>query len=373
MKIKVTFGFLITQAMPDSIFYIRLYKHGWDLDRFEINVVFNMDIIFKLIPKTIVLQFQIECDDFLFFHQRNKIFLGIFKHQAPEKELEQSKAIYIQNLKVNLEKTSFLASRAFREKLFGKDHPYGKDLEEGDVSVLQKDQLVSHYNSFYKHLTAFVSGKIDDSIETLITKSLARIKTVDVDPVKISPVVTPDFHERIVREGSVQTSIRAGKKSLLRSAPDYGRAIFTSHILGGYFGSRLMKNIREEKGLTYGIYASLHPLQHDSYLVIGADVNNENVDLTMDEIRKEIKILRTEPVSAEELDTTKNHFIGSLQAEITTPFAHADKIKTLYLHSLTSDFYQRMISTVDTITADDIMEISNKYFHEDSLNEVAVG
>jgi len=134
-----------------------------------------------------------------------------------------------------------------------------------------------------------------------------------------------------------------------------------------------MKNIREEKGLTYGISASLVTLLRDSYIIIGADVNKENVGLTFDEIRKELRLLREVPVSTEELETSRNHFIGSLQAEITTPFAHADKIKTMNLFGLDDSFYQRLIDQVEHMNAEQIMAIANKYLHEDSFTQVAVG
>jgi predicted Zn-dependent peptidase len=149
--------------------------------------------------------------------------------------------------------------------------------------------------------------------------------------------------------------------------------LFVSHILGGYFGSRLMKNIREEKGLTYGISASIHGLRYDSYLVIGADVNKENVALTFDEIRKELKTLRTNNITPDELETTRNHFIGSLQSEITTPFAHADKIKTIKLFDLAPDHYQSMISRIENLNASNIIEISEQYFDENTFFEVGVG
>ena len=164
-----------------------------------------------------------------------------------------------------------------------------------------------------------------------------------------------------------------GGRSILHSHPDYVPVIFVSHILGGYFGSRLMKNIREEKGLTYGISASIHSLKNDSYLVIGADVNKENVNLTFEEIRKELKILRTTNISFSELETTRNHFIGSLQSEITTPFAHADKIKTIKLFDLSPDYYQQMIIRIEKITPAEIIEISEMYFDESAFYEVAVG
>ena len=164
-----------------------------------------------------------------------------------------------------------------------------------------------------------------------------------------------------------------GKRSVLRSHPDYVPILFVSHILGGYFGSRLMKNIREEKGLTYGISASIHGLKHESYLVIGADVNKENKDLTFAEIRKELNLLRTQKIPADELETTRNHFIGSLQAEITTPFAHAEKIKTIQLYNLSPVHYQEMIRRIDSLTGSDVASISEQYFQEDSFLQVAVG
>ncbi|HYC86051.1 MAG TPA: insulinase family protein, partial [Chryseosolibacter sp.] len=184
---------------------------------------------------------------------------------------------------------------------------------------------------------------------------------------------TAVFHEAISKEGSVQASIRTGRRFIMRNHPDYHVSVFVAHVLGGYFGSRLMKNIREEKGLTYGIYASIQPLQHAGFLVIGADVNRENVDVTLDEIRKELRSLRTEAIPQAELETAKNHFIGTLQAEITTPFAHADKIKTIILSQLSTDFYQKMIAEVSEINPARIMEITDRYFHEDSFSSVSVG
>ena len=107
--------------------------------------------------------------------------------------------------------------------------------------------------------------------------------------------------------------------------------------------------------------------------MIGADVNRENLDLTFDEIAKEIKRLRTEKIDGEELDIARNHFIGGLQLEITTSFAHADKIKSIVLYNLPHSYYQNMITRIDAITSDDLMRIANQYFAEDSFVQVAVG
>jgi zinc protease len=291
----------------------------------------------------------------------------------PAKEIEQHKNIFLQTLKINEEKTSFLASKAFRKKLFGDAHPYGVELEENDINALQQEQIITHFNQYYQDVTLFVSGKIDNDFKKQIERQFSQLNVSRVREATRPAFAQEAFHDRITKEGSVQASIRMGKRSIMRTHPDYAEVIFVSHILGGYFGSRLMKNIREEKGLTYGIYASLHPLQRDGYVLIGADVNNENIDLTLNEIRKELKRLRTEKVSSEELDTAKNHFIGSLQSEITTPFAHADKIRTIFISNLQQDFYHQMILKINSMSAEQIISVSEKHLHEDSFSHVAAG
>jgi predicted Zn-dependent peptidase len=291
----------------------------------------------------------------------------------PQKELEQSKTIYQQNLKVNLEKTSFLASQLFRKSLFGEDHPYGKEPEEKDIDVIDQADVANHYKAFFTRPSVFVAGKIESKTEKLITDTLVAWSSVESPERKITIQEQKPFHQYTEKEDSVQSSIRMGCRSLFRSHPDYAAATFVCHILGGYFGSRLMKNIREEKGLTYGIHASLHPLKNDGYLVIGADVNKENVAITFNEIRKELTRLRTEKITVDELVTARNHFIGSLQSEITTPFAHADKLKTIHLFGLPATYYQDMIRTIQGMNANHVLEISEKYFNESNLFELAVG
>ena len=290
----------------------------------------------------------------------------------PEKELEQTVNIYTQNLKVNLEKTSFVASKLFRSTLFGENHPYGKELEEKDVKSLSRQDLVGFYSNF-KDFTVFVSGKVDGGAENFINTTFSELPKNNQTNRLISQQSIEPTHQEIDKEGSVQASIRLGIQSILRTHPDYSKLVFASHILGGYFGSRLMKNIREEKGLTYGIYASIQALKHAAYFAIGADVNKENIGITFDEIRKELKRLRTEPVNDEELLTARNHFIGSLQSEITTPFAHADKIKTIYLSNLPDDYYQQMINTVKNMTEADVMATSETYLNEEKFFELSVG
>lgn len=291
----------------------------------------------------------------------------------PEREFSQARSLFIQNLKINNEKTGYVASQLFRKNLFGDSHPYGKEIREQDVSALDKKEIEKHFVDFFHAPLIFVSGKVGSGNSRLITESLQQLPAGRTVPPVRHGVDAQPVNQYVEKSDSVQSSVRIGGRSIIRSHPDYVAVLFVTHVLGGYFGSRLMKNIREEKGLTYGISASVHGLKNESYLVIGADVTKENVDLAFDEIRKELKKLRSTIISAGELETTRNHFIGSLQAEITTPFAHAEKIKNIALFNLHRDHYQEMITRIGDITPSDIVEISEKYLHEDGFFQVAVG
>lgn len=292
----------------------------------------------------------------------------------PEKELEQLKSIYLQNLKVNREKTSFLASTLIRKTMYGEDHPYGKELDDKEVSSLSRETLIAHFNDFYKVATVVVSGRVSEKHQKFITDIFApfSFQTLNAEQ-KTAQKDNGASREVVTKDGSVQSSIRIGKKSIGRQHDDYGAVVFLNHIFGGYFGSRLMKNIREEKGLSYGISSSVHTMIRGNHIVIGADVNRENLELTFEEIRKELKRLRVEKIGSAELETARNHFIGSLQLEITTSFAHADKVKNILLFNLPNDYYQKLISRADSVTAEDLLQIAEKYFSEDSFLEIAVG
>lgn len=309
------------------------------------------------------------------FEQSLNLFIELLVESIlPQEELDLLKSIYLQNLKVNQEKTSFQASKLVRKKLFGESHPYGKELEEKEVIDLTHDALLNHYTQFFKTATVLVSGKVSETHRHLLSDAFGIFGNHAIHSVTVANAGTTVTSREIKsKEGSVQSSIRMAKRSIGKAHPDYFDALFLNHILGGYFGSRLMKNIREEKGLSYGISSSLHALKNDSYLVIGADVNQENLELTFDEIRKELNRLRTEVVSAEELNTARNHFIGGLQLEITTSFAHADKIKNIILFSLSPNYYQAMIHRIISITPEDLTLAANKYFTENSFVEIAVG
>jgi zinc protease len=291
----------------------------------------------------------------------------------PVLELHQAKDIYKQGLRINLEKTSYLASRQLRQNLFGENHPYGRDASLKDIDALTPEQLIHFHSQHFFDLEVICSGKISDTLRHTLTTLIAAFNKKDVAQPHWNIVNHTERKQHIRKTGTVQSSIRLGKRTIGRQDADYAGLLLLNHIFGGYFGSRLMKNIREEKGLTYGIYSSISALNHDSFMTIGADVNKENCDLTITEIKKEIRLLREKSIEKHELDTARNHFIGSMQSELTTPFAHAEKIKNSILFKLPPNFYQDLILKIDKLSADDVQFMAKKYFDEESFIEVSAG
>ena len=290
----------------------------------------------------------------------------------PEDELELQKSIFLQNLKVNLEKNSFVASQQIRKNIFGQKHPYGSSVEETHVEKLQVDAMRSFHREVYAPFSVFVTAGPQFNPAPLV-QALSNFAISKTTGYVDQPDPSANKKDHLEKKDSMQTALRLAKRSLSRQDADYPAALLFNHILGGYFGSRLMKNIREEKGLTYGIYSSLQPFVNDSLWVIGADVNKENSELAVREIRAELQRLIEEPVPIGELTVARNHFLGALQSEVANPFSVADKIKNLYLHALPANYYQQLFDQLRNLNAHDIMHVASTHFGASTLHEVTVG
>ena len=144
-------------------------------------------------------------------------------------------------------------------------------------------------------------------------------------------------------------------------------------ILGGYFGSRLMKNIREEKGYTYGISSHIISLHHSGYLTIVSEVGADVYKKAITEIYKEIKILREKPVPYDELTLVKNYLLGELLRMFDGPFALADSFRSILEYGLNYDFFNKGIDTVKNITPEEILSLARKYLNEESFTQVVAG
>ncbi|MCF2503694.1 insulinase family protein [Dyadobacter sp. CY107] len=296
----------------------------------------------------------------------------------PEKEFQDLKNINIQNLRVNKEKNAYLATTAFRAKLFGSNHPYGQSQEEENISSLSIDTIKEHYQRFVKNgkFTVVLAGQVSENDVKVVNEHLGKVYTENqILPVTdVQQPVYANVEVLVERPDSVQSSIRMGRKLFNRHHPDYFKMLVANEILGGYFGSRLMKNIREEKGLTYGISSHLVTLRKEGYYMIGTDVKKEFTQQTINEIKKEIYRLQTELVGEEELQTVKNFMSGEFAGSLNTAFEVADRQKILLLDGLPTDFFKHYIEQIHATTSQDVLSMAMQYLQpEDMLTIIAGG
>ena len=293
-----------------------------------------------------------------------------------EEEFEREKELQIANLRIQNKKTNILSSKALRSALFTTSHPYGKVLNENEIASLTISDLKDFKSINLSEIEVLISGSFSDhTLEVISTTFEGELNLLGYEKQPITeeiPVVSKDRH-RITVDGSVQASIRMGKRMVRKGQKDYVKNLVTNHILGGYFGSRLMRNIREDKGLTYGIYSSIVNLEKASYLVIAADVKSDLSDQAIHEIHNELIELRTNTISHDELTRVKNHMIGTYQSELNSAFALAGKFKSIHQFGLGYEYYEEYLNTIKDITPSDILACANEHFKESEMNEIVVG
>ncbi len=291
----------------------------------------------------------------------------------PEEELDLQKNIFLQNLEINEKKTSFLASRLIRKNVFGQNHPYGNYVEKENVDVITTSELRGYFKSNFSAREVYLIGSLVPKQIEWVIDQLSSLMLGSTYIKKDYTAQPGDLIQHIPKSDSIQSSIRMGMRTINRIHNDYFYLLLLNHVLGGYFGSRLMKNIREEKGLTYGIYSSLNPFCNDCMFTIGADVDKANVELTVDEIKREIEALILRQVTKEELNVTRNHLLGGIQLEMANPFSTFDKIKNIRLNQLGINYYNNLFIKIESVTPDELQSIAQQYLNTNNLTIVSVG
>ena len=222
--------------------------------------------------------------------------------------------------------------------------------------------------------TIFISGKFDDTIFDLLNQYLGQHRTVaqqvKIEPLSISDAVPSKI--RLETADKSQAAIRIGKRIGSRKNPDHDKLFVLNTILGGYFGSRLMSNIREEKGYTYGINSSIDLNFHDGFFYIGTEVGTEYLDKTLVEIYREMDKLQTELIEDDELEMVKNYLLGNLLNLLDGPFAVSGVIVPMVLEDLPFSAFDDLIKTIRFISAEELRDLARKYFRREMFFEVVI-
>ncbi len=291
----------------------------------------------------------------------------------PEDEFALVSSIFLDTLKVNNEKNGFVASRIFNKNVFGGNHPYGRYLEEADINAISTTDLRSFFLNSFSPIEIYVTGNLNNHQFSLLTKQISNLQTQSKRTPYTTDCESGPVTEKIIKDKSLQSAIKIGKKTINRNHSDYPDLLLANHILGGYFGSRLMKNIREEKGLTYGIHSSVTSYLNSGVFSISTETNKNKADQTISEIEKEIEKLLSVPVDKTELGTAKNHFLGNLQLEVSNPFAVTEKLKNIRLNKLPASYYQDLYKAIIVASDSDILRITNEYLSPASFHLALVG
>lgn len=293
----------------------------------------------------------------------------------PKDEAEIILAKWKQRQQINFKKTDYLANRKFRNVLFGSEHPYGKLVEQSDFEKVEITDIIHFYESFInnKACKIILTGKVNEALITAINNTFSQ-QNQAVSSQYAFPIHSNEI--KIVHDNldeTVQSSIRVGKLLCQMNHPDYMGLYMLTCILGGYFSSRLMNNLREDKGYTYGVYATIYSKKCAGILEISTEVNQEYRQEAINEIKKEIIRLIYEDIEEEELDKVKNYLLGQMMRSIDGPIKTGKIYKTLLVQDLSFNFSKQFENRIKEITTTELKDLARKYFEFDSMYIVSVG
>jgi zinc protease len=295
----------------------------------------------------------------------------------PQKEFSQLLQNYEQKFRVNIQKVSFLASRGFQKAVFD-GSLYGNITESESFTQVNLDQIKEFARQHYslERCHVMLSGFIDAEV---LDCTLGALSAVDVRANFFNPekntgsIVAPSAKYWIEKEDALQSAIRIGRRMFTRSHPDFFGMKVLCTVLGGYFGSRLMSNIREDKGYTYGIGAGLMAYRSDGWFYISTEVGTEVTQAALQEIYYELDTLRNELIPIEELNLVKNYLNGQLLKSFDGPFEQMDRFKTIAFMGGSTSYYEEYRRTINQITPEELNALANRWLQEKDLIELVAG
>lgn len=295
----------------------------------------------------------------------------------PQEELDTYIRNNKQNLQIALQKNDVVARRLFYKNLFG-DNQYGAIANAEDYDAITREDLLDLFNKQITpgNCTLLVAGKIDKSIKDLINGLFGENWQASGNylnkPILLSE---PTFGKVILetRADALQSAIRLGGYTVGRTHTDFPAIQFVNMLLGGFFGSRLMRNIREDKGYTYSIGSAIGSLQHTAFMTLSSEVGVDVTKATLVEIEHEFKRLSEERVAVDEIDLVRNYMQGSLLGSLESIFSHVDKFKAVYFCGLDLSYYSYYQDVIDDMTSDRIQHIAKQHFNYECMVKVIVG
>jgi len=314
-----------------------------------------------------------------FVEESIEVFQTYIKNPLfPEKEFNIHLKNEHQQYILARKKTEVLAAEEFYENLFGLDHPYGLFRNQNDFDNITIGQLKEHHQRYYNpaNCKIVVSGKLSENIIDLLDKHFGDMswivgaKTKDTDYERIK---TYNGRYQVEKKDAEQASIRIGKATIDKKSSDFQGLSILNTVLGGYFGSRLMTNLRETNALTYGIYSSLSSLLYAGIFSISANVNKTGVDLAIEQIVKEVNKLRNDLIPQAELDMVKNYLSGEMLRAFDGPLQVSEIYAGLLNYNLDYNYYRSYFETLKSINSITLRDLAHEYLNPDSFVQIVAG
>lgn len=299
----------------------------------------------------------------------------ILRPTFPEREVSIYSAKRRQQLTIERRKVETIARENFAQAIFGKSHPYGISYPESAYDTLCREDINEHYQRRYtaENCIVICSGSISGDVLKRITDITAQIhNSAENDEIAFPPFDTQ--HEVLVQhDGAVQSSIRMGRLLFTRAHEDFIPMQVLSTTLGGYFGSRLMQNLRERNGFTYGVFSAMVNFQNTGYLAIATQVGTDVTEQALEQIAIEIDTLRNELVSEQELSLVKNIMAGEMMRILDGPFGIADVTTENILCGFDNSHIADNLSRIRTTTPEEIRALAQKYLDPEDIVTVVAG
>ncbi|WP_367866853.1 M16 family metallopeptidase [Pedobacter sp. WC2423] len=315
-----------------------------------------------------------------YFDSAFLLMADALRHPAfPEASFEKLRSQALTGLKSSERSAKAISGRVVNALAYGVNHPFGEFETEESIKALSLNDIKTAYSKYVtpsRGYLTFVGDIKPEAAKAIAIKALGDWKGASLALPVLAKVNNPSKTEVDVVDVSnaVQSEITVTNLiDLPMSSPDYHAVLLANEILGGGADAKLFRNLREKHGFTYGAYASTGSGRFQSAFRANAAVRNEKVDSAVVEFLKEIKVMRTEKVSADDLQNAKNLYNGSFALGLENPARTAGFASNILINNLPKDFYRTYLQKINAVTADDILRVSKKYFGYDDARIVIVG
>lgn len=295
----------------------------------------------------------------------------------PEEELSTYQQNQKQRLSVNLKKCDFIANRLIDEYVYGFHHPYGKYTSTLDYDQLNRNELVEFFKRFYTegHCTIFTAGKIPSNLQSQLNKYFGSLPLQKraIPHIEYNLQSAEEKKHHIINDvNGVQGAIRIARPFPNKHHPDYPKTQILNNVFGGFFGSRLMSNIREDKGYTYGIHSYIQNHMGETAWMISTEAGRDVCEATISEVYKEMEILRNELIDEDELSLVKNYMLGSVLGDLDGPFQLIARWKNYVLNHLDENYFYNSVQLIKSTGAEELNELAKKYLNPEEFYELTV-